>query len=103
MKHRNHPQGICGLDRSSLTAAGVTRSIVDLKLVAYWAYQSNAPIVIVCAIDPSRWLVCLPGGSVWGASGTAMGAQEAEEKATWASEVRGYNAPIVKVREAVGA
>lgn len=91
------------LTRDELTEAGVTRSEVTLDVMRYRAHHHNAPHVIASIVDPSRWLVITPGGSVMGTSLTPMGAAEAEELA-WGMAARlGWSDPVVVMDGRVGA
>jgi hypothetical protein len=91
------------LTRNEMTAAGVTRSAITLDVVKLHAKMQNAPQVIASVVDPSRWLVVTPGGSVMGTSLTPMGAAEAEELAWNMAARMGWADPQVKMDGRVGA
>ena len=82
--------------------AGVTRPAVTLDVVKLWAKMQMAPQVIASVVDPSRWLIVMPGGSVFGTGFAPMGQVDAEECAWHVAATRGYADPVVIVTERVG-
>ena len=94
---RNQPLGTTGLDRKSLTAAGVVRPQTSLDTIKLEARHSGSPIVIEHITG--RWLVVLPGGAVLGSGGDAQGAFWAEQTA-W--EMCGESDYQVVVSEVAG-
>lgn len=97
MNIKNNNLGVCGLDRSSLTDAGVIRPQTSMDSIKLEARQTGSPIVIEHVTG--RWLVVLPGGAVLGASGEPQGAFWAEHTA-WSMD--GGNDYQVVVDRVVG-
>ena len=77
--NRTSTLGTSGLDRKSLTAAGVVRPQTSLDTLRLEARHIGSPIVIEHVTG--RWLVVLPGGAVLGSGGDAQGAFWAEQTA----------------------
>lgn len=67
-----------GLSRAALTAAGVVRPVITLDSLRLDAKSTNIVQVVAYAGDTSRWLLVLPGGSVFGTGEQGYGAFDAE-------------------------